>query len=204
MKKEYIFISYSRKDFKFAIRVANDLKDHGFNVWIDQSNIPGGRHWDDNIEQALNNSCVVVLIVSPASVKSENVKDEISYARDKNIHIIPIVYKETEIPLRWHRLQFININKDYKLGLKNLIECIAKESNKKIVPKIKKSKINNKIYLIAAALLLIFATVAILSKINNKSHNTQNISTSNQNIKLHKHNTVVIGNKNKDINITQK
>ncbi len=125
MKKKYVFISYSRKDTKFAKRIAEDLRRYGFNVWMDQSNIPGGRHWDNDIETALKNSFVVVLIVSPASVVSENVKDEIAFAKNRNIHIIPAIYQEAETPLGWDRLQWVELHKDYDSGVSELAESIS-------------------------------------------------------------------------------
>ena len=84
---KHIFLSYSRVDTKFAKRIATDLRGQGFDVWMDQSHIPGGKHWDNDIEEALKNASVVVLIISKASVKSENVKDEVSFAKNRNVKV---------------------------------------------------------------------------------------------------------------------
>ncbi len=124
--KKHIFLSYSRKDSKFALHLAKDLKKYNFDIWVDQFNIPGGEHWDDNIEKALNNSCALILILSPSSVDSDRVKDEVSYALENNIHIIPIRYKDTQIPYRWRRLQSMEMNeKNYDKRIDGFIESIT-------------------------------------------------------------------------------
>lgn len=204
--KKYVFLSYSRKDSKFAMSIANDLKKQGFNVWVDRTHIPGGKHWDSHIEEALKNSYVVVLIVSPASAASDNVRDEVSFAQNINTHIIPAIYQETEIPLRWHRLQFIDINKNYKQGLNELIENIKNPSIKKTAT-VKSNKI--KYIFIGLFLLLVALIFAFFYKTPDTAppKDTQNNPVKeinyNQSTKLYKQNTVIIGSGNKDINITQ-
>ena len=47
------FISYSRDDSEFDLRLAQDLKAAGANVWLDQLDIKPGRPWDNAIEDAL-------------------------------------------------------------------------------------------------------------------------------------------------------
>ena len=124
--KKHIFLSYSRKDSKFALHLAKDLKKSNFNIWVDQFNIPGGEHWDDNIEKALDNSCAMIVILSPSSVASDRVKDEVSYALENNIHILPIRYKDTQIPYRWRRLQSMDIDeKNYDKKIDGFIQSIA-------------------------------------------------------------------------------
>ena len=47
------FVSYSRTDSEFALRLAQDLKAADANIWLDQLDIPPGKPWDDAIEDAL-------------------------------------------------------------------------------------------------------------------------------------------------------
>ena len=47
------FISYSRVNSDFAVRLAKDLKKGDYDVWLDQLDIPTGSRWDDEIEKAL-------------------------------------------------------------------------------------------------------------------------------------------------------
>ena len=49
MSKHDIFISYSKKDSEFAIKLADDLIGEGHKVWIDRS-LQVGEDWEQTIE----------------------------------------------------------------------------------------------------------------------------------------------------------
>ncbi len=123
-----IFLSYSRDDSKFVLKLVEDLKRNNFDIWIDQIDMSSGKYWDNSIEQTIGNSCALILIMSPSSAKSENVKDEVSYAKGQKVDIIPILYKEikdNQMPFRWHRLHFIVMNeKNYDEQIFSLIKNI--------------------------------------------------------------------------------
>jgi hypothetical protein len=78
------FFSYSREDSKFALQLAQDLKAAGANVWIDQLDIDPGQEWDSAVEAAVTQAPRMLLILSPSSVKSRNVRNEIAFALDEN------------------------------------------------------------------------------------------------------------------------
>jgi hypothetical protein len=48
------FISYSRVNGTFAIKLATELKIAGYSVWLDQLDIPTGARWDDEITISVN------------------------------------------------------------------------------------------------------------------------------------------------------
>ena len=83
-----IFFSYSRHDSAFALKLANDLRNAGASIWIDQLDIPPGQHWDSEIEKALHHSNCLLAILSPKSLLSNNAMDEISYALEENKKVI--------------------------------------------------------------------------------------------------------------------
>jgi len=99
------FFSYCRDDSDFALRLAEDLKAAGAAVWIDQLDIEPGMRWDRAVETALNNCPRMLVILSPVSVESDNVRDEISFALKKQKTIIPVLYLDCDIPLRLERHQ---------------------------------------------------------------------------------------------------
>jgi len=74
------FFSYCRDDSDFALRLAEDLKAAGAAVWIDQLDIRPGQDWDIAIEGAVRECPRMLLILSPASVQSRNVRNEIAFA----------------------------------------------------------------------------------------------------------------------------
>src|SRR5688572_6184290 len=102
------FISYSRAHSAFVVRLARDLKSAGFDVWLDQLDIPKGARWDDAIEAAVEKSSTFMIVLSPESIESQNVKDELSYAIDAGKHILPVVIQPCNIPLRLRRFQYVD------------------------------------------------------------------------------------------------
>jgi len=116
------FISYSREDSEFAFRLAQDLRAAGANVWLDQLDISPGRPWDNAIEDALIGAPQMLIILSPSSAKSDNVRNEISFALDQGKIIVPVLYKDCVVPLRLQRSQRIDFRADYAAGLAHLLE----------------------------------------------------------------------------------
>jgi sulfatase modifying factor 1 len=112
------FISYSRVNSDFALHLAKDLKAAGLDVWLDQLDIPTGARWDDEIQKALDQSAIFLIVLSPESIQSQNVKDEIGYAIDSGKHILPVVIKPCNIPFRLRRFQYVDFtNKSYNDSL---------------------------------------------------------------------------------------
>jgi hypothetical protein len=116
------FISYSREDSEFALRLAQDLKAAGAPVWLDQLDLKPGASWDNSIEDALKEAPEMIVILSPSSVRSENVRDEISFALKQGKTVVPVLYKECDIPLRLERKQHIDFRSDYARGLVHLLD----------------------------------------------------------------------------------
>lgn len=106
------FISYSRANSDFAVRLAKDLKAAGYDVWLDQLDIPTGARWDDELEKALRKCSTFLIILSPESIASQNVKDEIGYAIDSGKHILPVMIKQCDVPFRMRRFQYVDFTKD--------------------------------------------------------------------------------------------
>ena len=112
MSSESIFVSYSSKDRTFAVSFTEELKKLGANVWIDQLGIGLGENWDNAIEEALESSDTVMLILSPTSVESPNVQDEVSIAINTDKKFVPILIKECDLPMRWQRRQYADLLND--------------------------------------------------------------------------------------------
>jgi hypothetical protein len=118
------FFSYSREDSDFALRLAADLKAAGSDVWIDQIDIGPGELWDRKVQSALESCPCLLLILSPASVNSNNVLDEVSYALDKQKTLIPILHRDCDIPFRIRRFQHLDFRSDYDRMLAELRKCL--------------------------------------------------------------------------------
>src|SRR5512138_2627858 len=124
------FISYSRTNSAFAVKLAKDLKAAGYDVWLDQLDIPTGTRWDDQIETALETCTTFMIILSPESMQSQNVKDEIGYAIDAGKNILPVKIKSADIPLRLRRFQYVDFtHRPYEESLKEIKSILPKREN---------------------------------------------------------------------------
>jgi hypothetical protein len=119
------FLSYSRTDKDFALRLAKELKAEGFHIWLDQLDIPPGARWDAEVEKALEESEIFMIIITPASAKSENVLDEIGYAIDSGKRILPVLLETATLPLRLRRFQYVDFtSKSFNEGIESARELL--------------------------------------------------------------------------------
>ncbi|MCC7205982.1 MAG: TIR domain-containing protein [Anaerolineae bacterium] len=89
-----IFISYPRYDgTEFVTRLRERLlkDDPNFRFWQDRTNIAGGDEWWLEIEHAINNTKCMVLIVTPAALKSAMMAKELRCALREGVHVVPII-----------------------------------------------------------------------------------------------------------------
>jgi len=130
MPLEKTFFSYSRDDSEFVLKLATDLRTAGIDIWLDQLDIVAGRRWDAEIEKALEGADTMIVILSPTSVASNNVMDEVSYALEEGKRVIPILISDCEIPFRVKRLQRIDFTGDYESALKKLVNALNLKKTK--------------------------------------------------------------------------
>jgi hypothetical protein len=124
-----IFISYSREDVEFARRLASDLADLGASIWIDIESIRPGENWSTAVQEGLDTCDVMILILSPASMKSSDVRDEWQYFKDQGKVLIPVLWKPTKVHFQLHRLQYVDFTgEDYRIAFRQL--CYALQHNR--------------------------------------------------------------------------
>jgi hypothetical protein len=125
MMTPMIFFSYSRQDSEFALKLGTDLRASGTTIWLDQLDIEPGERWDVAIQKALTECGRILVILSPDSVQSTNVMDEVSYALEENKVVIPVFHRDCEIPFRLRRLQHTDFRGDYQTALEKLVKHLA-------------------------------------------------------------------------------
>ena len=122
-----VFLSYSREDFPFASRLAEDLSGAGMTAWLDKRDISPGQRWDSAVESGLTGSNCVLAILSPAAVNSSNVLDDISLALETNKIIVPILYRDCAIPFRLRRFQYLDFRGEYVSAYQELLVALTEE-----------------------------------------------------------------------------
>lgn len=97
------FISYFTGDKEFARRIAGDLKNRGLHIWRDEGEIDIGDSISDKIQEGLKRCFTFIIILSPESLERPWIKEELRAAYNlrlaEDLKIIPIVYKDCELPV---------------------------------------------------------------------------------------------------------
>lgn len=127
-----VFISYSRRDLDFALKLYNSLMDEDLEVWFDQEDIPPAVDFLHEIESGINLSHNFIFIISPDSIISKYCLIEINHALKQGKRILPVLYKEPapgnndmhpEVKkLNW--LFFRDKLDDYDRALLNLLDTL--------------------------------------------------------------------------------
>lgn len=92
------FISYAHEDSPMIDIIQSHLTAAGYAVWIDRELITGGEVWRTRIVEAIESSDVFLLTLSPHSVKSKYVLQELNIADGEDKPILPMLIATVEIP----------------------------------------------------------------------------------------------------------
>lgn len=132
-----VFVSYSHKNNDEVLKFIHRLEDDGFPLWYDE-NIHHSI-WSASIENALEKASVVLLFVTPDSLSSNNVFNEISFADNANKSIFCIYLSNTEISnypgwrLMLTKCQaFMNYKDGENVTYERVKKCLSKILDQKI------------------------------------------------------------------------
>ena len=133
---DLVFICYARVDNDFATKLAGNLKRRGVPVWLDIWNIPSGADWDKAIDIALDKCSNFLIILSPDSVDSNNVRSELQVALEDKKHIVPVLYRACRVPRSLKLIQFAdfsNYDSDNLAALDQIVEALDLDSKEQII-----------------------------------------------------------------------
>ncbi len=124
------FISHDSSDRPFVQQhLVGLLSALGQNVWLAPASIPGGALWESEIRAGLDACDWFILIMSRASVESQWVKDELSWALEhRTSRFVPIMIEPCDpsaFHLRLPRLQYIDCTTGIESGRNRLIELLV-------------------------------------------------------------------------------
>jgi hypothetical protein len=93
----YMFISYSHQDMDRVYLEIEKWHTKGYNIWYDEGIRPT-KVWPDEIAKNIENCALFIVFISPHSVSSRNVENEINFALERQKPILPIHLEETSLP----------------------------------------------------------------------------------------------------------
>ena len=105
MEELKYFFSYAREDSEAVLKLARELRAVNVKLWLDQLDIFVGIAGPCCRRRSWRLCQGVIVFLSPASVASHNVMDEVSYALDEEKLVVPILLRSCAIPFRLRRLQ---------------------------------------------------------------------------------------------------
>ena len=130
-----IYISYSRYDEEIAQRIAHDLTQSKFSVWIDTKSISAGDQWMSAIQQGLESSEAMVLLVSPESMSSQTVENEWQYFFDQSKTVIPVLVRPADLHFQLNRLQYVDLVKqNYEEAFTQIVMLLNQQIPTRLTP----------------------------------------------------------------------
>ena len=130
----HVFVSYSRKDSQTVDDIVARLSEDGMDVWIDREEIKGGELWRAAIVEAVDKAYAFVLMLSPNSVASDNVRKEVDLAEGANIELVPVLLAPAQLPaaLRYQLagIQWIEYYRDPEVKYGELVEVLQAQQRK--------------------------------------------------------------------------
>ncbi len=116
-----IFISYSRCEVGFVDDLVNHLEQDQHTIWLDYRSLVPGKPWLDQIHEGIANSNIILLVVSKASIASDNVELEWRQVlNEKSKRIILLVFEAVDLPPELEKYEWVDFRGNYKQALKEL------------------------------------------------------------------------------------
>ena len=92
-----IFISYAHADKVVVFDAIRQLHEKGANIWYDEG-IQAAGEWVEEIAHAIKDSVLFLVFISPRSIDSRYVRQEIGYASSLNKEILTLFVEDTSLP----------------------------------------------------------------------------------------------------------
>jgi WD40 repeat protein len=122
-----VFVSYSRRDAGFVMRLAEGLKAGGKDVWVDVEGIRDAEVFPAALRRAIEGSDTFLFVISPDSVGSPFCDQEVTHASELNKHIIPLALRpvpDDQLPEEIRYRNWISVDGDPSGELDRIIAAI--------------------------------------------------------------------------------
>jgi hypothetical protein len=109
-----VYLSYARPDRDLARKMVDGLRESGHEIWFDELELTPGTGWGREIDKALKASRAMIVLVSPKSMKSKEVRREIEHALPSQnfaYRVLPVYLKPTD-DVPW----FLRTQKGVRVG----------------------------------------------------------------------------------------
>jgi predicted ATPase len=127
-----IFISYAHADSAFVDRLEADLRHQGFDPWVDRQRLAGGLRWRRELQEAVEQAQVLLIVLSPDAIASQSVQIEFDYALDLHKVVIPLYHRQCEVPMELRAIQWVDFRQSYEQGLSALLDTLHRHQQRAV------------------------------------------------------------------------
>lgn len=125
-----VFLSYNGQDRHFAKRLAGDLVGHGLRVWWDQWEMQVGDSLVAKIQEGIQSSAWLAVVLSPNSVGSNWVKRELASAiaveiSSDRVRVLPLLLADCDVPPFLRDKLYADFRESYDSGLESLLRRLS-------------------------------------------------------------------------------
>lgn len=129
-----VFISYSHSDELIVNKLTAHLVKHNANVWVDTWELNIGDSILNKVQDAIQESSALLVVLSKASVESEWCKKELSAGLmreldEKRVVVLPVLVDDCQIPVFLREKMYADLRGDFDDGLHKILDAIAKVTN---------------------------------------------------------------------------
>jgi len=124
-----VFISHASSDRTVAENIGKALRAANFHVAVDSWEFQAGDSITTKIREGLSASDFLLVLLSPASVDSRWIRDEITLAlstelRQRAITVVPALIRDCEVPPTLQNYMRVDLRGDPERGVSSLIDTL--------------------------------------------------------------------------------
>ncbi len=120
-----VFIGYSRADEVFAVDLNESLRANGFTTWLDIAEIDPETTWHHSIARALRECGLMVMILSPAALQSDDLGVERDWFLQTGKIILPVLHQDCDYQSLNLICTPIDFRYEYGSGVQALIKTLT-------------------------------------------------------------------------------
>lgn len=126
-----VFISHSHQDKDFVDKLAAHLIKHRAYVWVDRWELNVGDSLIQRIQESIQDSSALIVVLSNASIESEWCKKELSAGlmreiEEKKVVVLPVLLDNCKIPLLLKEKLYADFRSNFDEGLSSVIKAVSK------------------------------------------------------------------------------
>ncbi len=123
-----VFLSYSRQDLDFAVKLERELRKQGVEVWRDESGLVAGDPWADAAGVAIKEADCFILVWSRHAAESNYVKLEWNCALTEQIRSVTCFVDDTPPPYLLKGLTVVD-GRDFQTAVAKILAAINRQAD---------------------------------------------------------------------------